>query len=71
MGIFHKQQHGTDDPVVADHDDRPPWGRPSRCPECRQAGYLDRIDLVDRVMWQHCPDCRAMWSTAEADCLQP
>jgi hypothetical protein len=37
------------------------WGMPSRCPECGAYGYLDRIDLIDEVMHQHCPSCWTRW----------
>ena len=43
------------------------FGLPSRCPECGKPGYLDQIDLVDRVMYQHCPWCSTNWQTREAD----
>jgi hypothetical protein len=43
------------------------WGRPARCPECNGPGYLDRIDLVRRIQFEHCPDCFHRWSVAEAD----
>jgi len=43
------------------------WGRPSRCPACSGPGYLDRIDLVNRIMFQHCPNCRERWETPESE----
>ena len=43
------------------------WGRPTRCPACDSPGYLDRIDLVNRVMFQHCPNCRQRWETPESE----
>ena len=45
------------------------WGMPSRCPACTKPGYLDRVDLVDRVMFQHCPWCLTKWETSEAEIL--
>ena len=45
------------------------WGMPSRCPACSKPGYLDRVDLVDRVMFQHCPWCLTKWETSEAEIL--
>ncbi len=45
------------------------WGMPSRCPACSKPGYLDRVDLVDRVMFQHCPWCLSKWETSEAEIL--
>ena len=46
------------------------WGRPGRCPECGGIGYLDRIDLVDRIQEEHCVDCWYKWRVAEADTVQ-
>ena len=43
------------------------FGLPTRCPACEKPGYLDRIDLVDRVMFQHCPWCLTNWQVSEAD----
>jgi len=43
------------------------WGRPGRCPDCGGHGYLDRVDPVDRIMFQHCTECFHRWSVAEAD----
>lgn len=43
------------------------WGRPSSCPRCGGAGYLDHVDLVDRFMEQRCPDCEHRWTTTEAE----
>ena len=42
------------------------WGMPTRCPRCDDWGYLDRLDLVARVMQLHCPTCRFHWEIAEA-----
>jgi len=46
------------------------WGRPGRCPKCGGIGYLDRIDLVDRIQEEHCVDCWYKWSIAESDTVQ-
>jgi len=46
---------------------RPVWGRPAFCPECQKRGYLDRIDVVNRLMFQHCPHCFHKWIISEAD----
>ena len=46
------------------------WGKPSRCPSCGSPGYLDKIDLVRRVMYQHCPSCMNRWETSEAEILE-
>lgn len=45
------------------------FGLPTRCPHCATPGYLDRIDLVDGVMYQHCPSCSYRWQTTEAELL--
>jgi hypothetical protein len=42
------------------------WGRPGRCPNCDGRGYLDGIDVIDRVMHQHCKECGHVWEVAEA-----
>jgi len=42
------------------------WGLPGRCPECNGRGYLDRIDIVDRIMYEHCTDCFHKWSVHES-----
>lgn len=43
------------------------WGMPGFCPECGAYGYLDRIDLVDDVMHQHCPSCWHHWTVSKHD----
>ena len=45
----------------------PVWGLPTACPECGGPGYLDRIDLVNEVMQQHCRSCDHRWHTAKDD----
>jgi hypothetical protein len=42
------------------------WGRPSRCPECNGRGYLDHIDMVDRIMYEHCTECGHKWTVTQA-----
>ena len=39
------------------HETKRIWGQSNPCPECGGQGYLDRIDLIDRVMYEHCTDC--------------
>jgi hypothetical protein len=46
---------------------KPVWGSPSACPVCRGHGRLDRIDIVDRVMFERCLECGHRWSVAEKD----
>lgn len=45
------------------------WGRPGGCPRCGGHGYLDRIDVIDRIQYEHCIDCSHKWSVAEADTI--
>jgi uncharacterized protein (DUF983 family) len=75
MGIFRRHDEHPSDAAPApepeiDLRESPPqavWGLPSRCPECGDFGYLDRIDVVNEVMYQHCPACWHKWETARAD----
>ena len=46
------------------------WGRPSACPACGENGYLDRIDLVRRTMYQHCPACMHRWENHESETVR-
>ena len=41
------------------------FGRPSPCPSCGSAGYLDHLDLIDRIQYQHCPSCEHRWEMYE------
>jgi hypothetical protein len=43
------------------------WGRPSRCPKCSEPGYLDKVDVVDRIQYEHCTSCFHKWSVREED----
>jgi hypothetical protein len=43
------------------------FGYPTPCPECGANGYLDSIDVHDRVMYQHCTACSAKWKTSEVE----
>ena len=59
-------------PAPAPSDSRQEvWARSNRCPLCRGIGYLDRVDVNRRVMFQHCTECHHAWETIEADCVQP
>lgn len=42
------------------------WGMPSKCPSCGSYGYLDHIDLIEEIMYQHCPSCWYKWTTTKA-----
>ena len=59
--------------AMAEQDTQPRrevWGRPGRCPQCGGVGYLDRVDIVDRIQYEHCPDCFHKWSVAERDTVK-
>jgi hypothetical protein len=56
-------------PPPPETDPRPQWGFPSKCPSCGQRGYVDHIDVVDRVMHEHCPVCLTSWEIREEDCV--
>lgn len=56
--------------ILADlRDPLPPgplvFGMPTRCPDCVDYGYIDRLDLVDRIMKLHCPTCHSRWEISE------
>lgn len=71
MGIFNRKKRRDatldlrDGPVIDLTATHPPaiWGFPTRCPECGDYGYLDRIDVRLEVMYQHCPTCWHRWET--------
>lgn len=44
---------------------RQQWGRPGPCPMCGGRGYLEHIDVVDRVMYQKCLECGHHWELTE------
>lgn len=79
MGLFTRRRKKAteatidlrgDQPVIDLTDGaaatRPQWGFPTRCPECGDYGYLDRIDVRAEVMFQHCPTCWAKWETPKS-----
>jgi hypothetical protein len=73
MGIFSRNKKKSNEATVDLRGDAvidltqttkaPIWGFPTRCPECGEFGYLDRIDVRLEVMYQHCPSCWARWET--------
>jgi hypothetical protein len=80
VGLFHRPKTNpagdaavidlrADEPALAPRPSGPMWGMPTRCPECGEHGYLDHINLRERVMEQHCPTCFARWKTAEEECV--
>lgn len=61
MGLFGRKE--SDEAARAD-DQRPATvevGAPGRCPVCDGFGYIDHIDMVNRVQIQHCRSCRHRW----------
>ena len=58
-----------DSPTIdlTDRASRPTWGLPTPCPECGDYGYLDRVDVINGVMFQHCPTCWAKWETLRSE----
>jgi hypothetical protein len=58
-------------PDLGLHDVRPgenpDWASPSACPSCGKTGYLDRIDIANKVTYQHCPWCWTKWEEAFED----
>lgn len=68
MNWFRRKKPGH--PVVTkggDEASRMFWGKPTRCPRCLGAGFLDSINLHKRTMEQHCPSCGHRWVTSEAE----
>jgi hypothetical protein len=78
MGLWerlHKDEVAASGPSVLEamaraEERREVWGRPSRCPRCNGVGYLDRVDLVDRVQYEHCTECFHKWQVTEADTVK-
>ena len=68
MGLFQKR---SSEAFVDLRDEAPAprqrWGQPGRCPECSGVGYLDHIDMIDRLMHQHCTECNHKWVTSQAE----
>ncbi|HSL56980.1 MAG TPA: hypothetical protein VK866_03985 [Acidimicrobiales bacterium] len=80
MGIFRRRERDEAADAVVDvradteidlrsESTTPPavWGLPTRCPACGDFGYLDRIDVVNEVMLQHCPTCWHKWETHRSE----
>lgn len=65
MGWFRRSR--ASDPVEASDDADPAHeaavhaGVPGRCPVCDGFGYIDNIDLRNRIQSQHCRACRHVW----------
>lgn len=41
--------------------------RPTECPSCGNNGYLDHIDIVAKVSFQHCPWCWTKWEVHDGE----
>ncbi len=69
MGLFRNSKSSTSEVIDlrAASTVGQRWGQPGRCPECGGGGFLDRIDLIDREIYQHCTRCDHCWITTEAD----
>jgi hypothetical protein len=68
MALFTRRQKAAQ--ATIDLRSQPPvqqFGLPTPCPECGANGYLDSIDINERVMYQHCPTCFAKWETSERE----
>lgn len=76
MGLFNRKSKASDEATIDLRDGdvidltdvmpaevKPEWGFPTRCPDCGEHGYLDRIDVVHEIMFQHCPSCWVKWET--------
>jgi hypothetical protein len=33
-------------------------------------GFLEHIDIIDRIQYEHCPDCGHKWQQTEAELTQ-
>ena len=67
MGLFNRKQEP--EPVVDLRVPKPAlqFGYPTPCPQCGGPGYLDSIDVSQRVMFQHCSSCFNKWETTEEE----
>lgn len=46
------------------------FGRANPCPNCGSPGFLEHIDIIDRIQYEHCPECGHKWSQTEAELIQ-
>lgn len=80
MGLFRKptgRQPGVEVPTVGDAiavalapPRAPVWARPNRCPACNGKGFLDRIDVLDRIQYEHCTECGHKWTVTERETVR-
>jgi hypothetical protein len=70
MGLFRKSDH-HDGTTLTPEPPAPSTAQPSRatitagvpgrCPACDGFGYIDHIDMVNRIQTQHCRNCAHRW----------
>ena len=65
MAIFVKRTRRHEPFIDLRDAPAPVWGRATACPHCGGNGYLDHIDMVRRVMHQHCVVCARTWQTPQ------
>ena len=46
------------------------FGRANPCPNCGSPGFLDHLDIIDRIQYEHCPECGHEWSQTEEEVSQ-
>jgi hypothetical protein len=63
MGMFRKSDHHDGTTLTPERAQRAAVepGVPGRCPSCDGFGYIDHIDMVNRLQTQHCRDCAHRW----------
>ena len=49
------------------HETKRIWGQANLCPECGGKSFLDRIDLVDRIAFEHCLECGTKFEERETE----
>ena len=49
------------------HEVRRIWGQANPCPQCGGRGFLDRVDLIDRITFTHCVECGLQYEERETD----
>lgn len=66
MALFRRRQHHVvDQKTDLEHASKPAPvfepGVPGRCPMCDGFGYIDHIDMINRLQSQHCRTCGHVW----------
>ncbi|GAC1311463.1 MAG: hypothetical protein NVSMB16_08240 [Acidimicrobiales bacterium] len=77
VGLFSRSSSTITGPTVGDAISlalAPPrpkvWARPNRCSVCGGKGFLDRIDVVDRIQYEHCTDYSHKWTVREQEAVK-